>query len=505
LALSSILIIVIIVFSAVILALVARLLWRKSQQAVADRYHDIRYEKYSRMIDETVADEPAAGSGAGIVKQVGDEEVLETLLRGKLGYFKGEDRSRVAAKLKDIGLTEDYKKRLSSPDPVKRARSLEVLGELRMVDLADRFLQGLKDDDGDVRLTAARGLANLIDELKTTGVNDDRTGPLIEALVLLIEESERWPVRRIAGIIAGIGPDAIDPLMIELRSSKGDVRALAADILGAIGDQKACDRLIASLSDPETDVRARAATALGVLGNAKAVKPLIKAAQDEAWPVRARAAKSLGRIGDQIAVRPLAQLLKDRQWWVRRNAGYALSAIGEPGLEMLEKNLSNPDPYAAERALEVLEETGRISAFVHELGSERTKTRNRAVALLVAIGRIGGLAPIIEATGETADDRVIVSLIEVWRELTEHLAETLASGEKQAEIKAIESTNKIAYSFVLENIGSYKARKIPDIDTSLAEIDKNMAKIKQAIGHLKQDIDPELRDEAAAAFNFMER
>lgn len=354
---SSILIVVIIGFFLAIALLLARILLRKSQQDVADRYQDIRYQKYSRMIDETIAHQPKAPKGEQITKQEGDEKVLETLLHGKLELIKGEDR----------------------------------------------------------------------------------------ALVALVEKPDRWPVRRLAEIIVGIGPDAIDPLLVEFTSTRPEVRA--------------------------------------------------------------RAAKSLGKIGDQIAIWPLAELLKDRQWWVRRNAGYALPTFGEPGFEMLERSLSNPDPYAAERALEVLQETGRIGKFIKDLGSTRAKARSHAVALMVAGGRVGGLAPLIDATKRAggADAQFVASLIEVWRELTEYLTETLASGDKQTEMRAIESTNKIVYSFVISDIRSFADLEIAGADTSLAEIDQHIANIKQAIGHLKQDVDPEIREEAASTLNFMER
>ena len=164
-----ILVVVIIGFLLAIAILIARILWHKSQTALQDQYRQIRYEKYSRLIDETIAEKPGAVEKPEITKQVGDEEVLEDLIHTKLENVKGADRSRVAAKIKEIGLTTEYEEGLSSPDPVKRARSLEVLGDLRVIDESDRFLHALSDDDRDVRLTAARGLANIIDELKITG------------------------------------------------------------------------------------------------------------------------------------------------------------------------------------------------------------------------------------------------------------------------------------------------------------------------------------------------
>jgi len=504
-SLFSTLLIVIAGFFLVILILVARLLWNKTRQNVDDRYQQLRYEKYSRMIDETVAETPEIDREVKITKQLGDDEVIERILHGKLEQLKGEDRSRVAARIKDIGLTQDYVEKLSSSDPVQRARALEVLGDLRVVDVSGRFIQALRDDDADVRLTAARGLGKMIDEIRLTGQDRDKFQSLIQALVSLLDEPERWPLRRLAEILVGVGSDAIEPLLAEFKSPASEVRALVADIFGGIKDPKVTDTLIAALSDPETDVRARAASALGALGSAKAAKPLIEALKDEAWPVRARAAKSLGKIGDQTAIWPLAELLKDRQWWVRRNAGYALAAFGKDGLEILEKNLANPDPYAAERALEVLEETGRVNELIKTLGSAEADSRTHAIALVVAVGRVGGLAPLIETTKETTNKRIMGSLIEVWRELTEYIAEALASGDKQSEMRAIESTNKIMYSSVMSRLGSLAEHKTKGATTSLAEIDKNMAEIKKAMGYLKEDVDPQIRDEAASTLNYMER
>ena len=487
-----------------IIFLVIRMIVRKLLRAVEEEYQQNRYEKYSKLVDGIVAGIPDKDL-IHIKKQPGDKKVLQTLLGRKLLYIKGDDRTRVVNKLRELSFVSMYVSELSSSKAAERATALQVLGDLRITETAGNFTEALEDTDGDVRLTAVRGLGNMVDEISSSGQNGTRTGPIIETIVGLLDKPEEIPDRRLAEVILGLGPDAVPPLLVATQSSNARTRALAADILGQIGDWRGVDTLIEMLNDPETDVRTQAAGALGSTGDTRAVKPLIKSLDDEAWPVRARGARALSVVGDPVAVYPISRLLSDPQWWVRYNAGFALPSFKELGYETLEKTLLDSDRYARERALEVMEETGYLHQFIEDLASDNDEKKTRAMKLLIIVGNAGGLAPLIDATREIDDPRSIGTIIEIWRNITEHLVEYLNSESHTMKMQAIESVNKMNYSYVVEKIDLFGQLDIEGTGASIVEIAHNIERIKKSLELLKQDLAVEIRDEAFATLSFMER
>ncbi len=486
-----------------IVFLVVRIITRKISRSIEEEYQAGRYEKYSALVDEIVAETPAAEM-THVSKRSGDNKVLQTLLEKKIDYIKGSDRGRVADALIKLGFVDEYVAELSSDNPSERATALQVLGDLRITDVAGNFTDALDDTDPDVRLTAVRGLSKIVDEMRATGQNGPRARPIIESIVALLDDPDRVPTRRLAESILDLETEAVPALLVALESAKPRTRAVASDLLGQIGDWRAVDPLIKKLHDTEPDVRTQAAGALGGTGDSRAVKPLIKSLEDEAWPVRARAAKSLASIGNPAAVYPISQLLSDPQWWVRYNAGFALPSFNELGYETLERALLDSDRYARERALEVMEETGYLNIFIKDLAGPDEKVKARAMRLLIIVGNAGGLAPLIDATREIDDPRSIGSIIEIWRETTEKLIEYLNSDSDTLKLQSIESVNKLNYSYVIEKIRLFGRLDIDGTAPSVIEINQNMEKIKQSLDILKQDLNAEVREEASITLGFME-
>ncbi len=494
---------VIIAIFLIIIFLIARIITQKFSRSIEEEYRATRYEKYSALVDEIVAETPAAEM-THISKRPGDDKVLQVLLEKKIEYIKGSDRAHVADTLSKLGFVDQFVAKLSSDDPSERGTALQVLGDLRITDITGNFTDALEDTDPDVRLTAVRGLSKIVDEMKVTGQNGPRARPIIETIVALLDEPDRVPTRRLKESILDLEAEAVPALLVALESAKPLTRALASDLLGQIGDWRAVNPLIKKLHDAEPDVRTQAAGALGGTGDSRAVKPLIKSLEDEAWPVRARAAKSLASIGNPAAVYPISRLLSDPQWWVRYNAGFALPAFSELGYETLERGLLGSDRYARERALEVMEETGYLNSFIKDLAGADEGKKTRALQLLVNVGNAGGLAPLIDATREIDDPRSIGSIIEIWRVITEKLIEYLNSDSDTLKMQSIESVNKMNYSYVIEKIRLFGRLDIEGTAPNVIEINQSMEKIKQSLDMLKQDLNAEVREEAAVTLGFME-
>ena len=132
-------------------------------------------------------------------------------------------------------------------------------------------------------------LDNKIEKICPDGVMD--------RLIAALKDND-WNVRYSAAEALGrIGGDkAVEPLITALKDKDNSVRYSAAQALGRIGGDKAVEPLIAALKDNVNSVRYSAAQALGSIGGDKAFEPLIAALKDEDYSVRSSAAEALDTI-----------------------------------------------------------------------------------------------------------------------------------------------------------------------------------------------------------------
>jgi len=153
------------------------------------------------------------------------------------------------------------------------------------------------EEDFLLKLQAIKALGELRDSRATDAlveelVEDSRGEYVIEAL-------------------AKIGQPAVEPLIAHLRSTDAENRALAAQILGKIGDARAVKPLTNALNDSNRDVQLCSAFALLKLGDSQKIDLLIAALRDPDGHTRWHAARLLGQAGDSRAIRPLIASLKE--------------------------------------------------------------------------------------------------------------------------------------------------------------------------------------------------
>jgi HEAT repeat protein len=205
------------------------------------------------------------------------------------------------------------------------------------------MLASLKDKHPEVRGAACLALAEIRHE--------SSVGPLMEALK---DEDER--VRdQAAWALAKIGKPALQRLIMALEDPNRDVRCLAMETLGEIGDKRAVDSIIKMLKDVEVTIRFGAAHVLGGFGDKKAVNPLIEALKDKDKTVRFWAVNSLEQIADTRAIKPLVDALKDKDDLVRGAAAGALKEIGdETAIASLVDTLKDEKKWIRESAAEAL-------------------------------------------------------------------------------------------------------------------------------------------------------
>ena len=332
-------------FSEVVIALAlisATILFALSLTLVAARLRRDRRELRQRAARAAVTTalqergEPLQAVIAAAVRHRrarGDLVVLVRDMRSAADIIRANDRDgRLAAAASD-----DTRHR----DPIRRALGAELLARIGAAsDLAavDAVLR--TDPDREARRVAARGLARrgdaeaawlLIGALAAKALPEDRVLEQLGrpfAAETLVDALHLEQLRGVhAELVAGLG--------------------LARDAIGVF----AVARL---LRDGDERERTKACRALGRIGRTEVVPFLIEALEDTAATVRAIAARALGEIGDERCVPALGIHLTDRDWWVRANAAESLRRCGPQGILALERALESDDPFARDRAAEVL-------------------------------------------------------------------------------------------------------------------------------------------------------
>ena len=273
----------------------------------------------------------------------------------------GADRLFVDEFIDSLGLHQLLIARTRSR--FSQTRRLRALSSL--VDLADsRHLDALRLLAGDrnrhVRVNAVRGLSRLGDVASTERILD------------LAAAAQPWEAARLADALVAMGSPAVEPISNWVKAESrrqdgsGAVVALAARVLGLIGDPSAGPTLVMLLQSDRAEWRLAAASALEHAGGDEAVAPLLAALEDSSWNVRARAAVSVGTMADPAAGTALARLLTDAAWWVRQNAAGALGVL-PGGIEHLMAALDHPDRFAADAALNQLTVSGALAEAAHRL------------------------------------------------------------------------------------------------------------------------------------------
>lgn len=148
------------------------------------------------------------------------------------------------------------------------------------------------------------------------------------------------------------------------------------------------EQLTKMSQSPEFRVRQRAAYSLGHSEAPEAVELLMNALEDEHWQVRNAAAKSLGDLTAVDAASPLARALGDVNATVRKTAGKALAGMGTTISPVVMGVLSDPNPLARERAVQVLSKTGgepAVQALTRVLNDPAAEVRKSAA---IALGEL---------------------------------------------------------------------------------------------------------------------
>jgi len=320
-----------------------------------------------------------------------DWPVIEQIFFDLRRVARGNVSDRAREAFEALGIVDHHLEQIESRRWWLRADAAEKLGLMGSGKAVPALIKKMSDPTPEVRVRAAQALGLI------------GTTESLRPLVLALRDAGRWSAIRVAGMLISAGDEAVDVLLEEFDRLPDHAKISAIDIFGRIKSLRATTLLRALMRDSHADLRARAAHAIGMIGDPTAADVLIAGLSDTEWAVRAMAAKALGRLRESESIPALASALSDPQWWVRANAAEALKAKGPAGQDSLLKTLDSDDPYAAQQAVQMLQESGVLDAFVGMLTSPAPGDQARALGVMAKLVKLRRIDLLTEVARDHPD------------------------------------------------------------------------------------------------------
>lgn len=229
-------------------------------------------------------------------------------------------------------------------------------------------------------------------------------------------ESSNWVERWSAAYRVGElrHPAAVDPLIKALSDKDADVRRVALEALGKIGDSRSVPHILKSLKSRDKEMRLSAIRALGNMKDEATSRALIEFLKDvspEDLDLRKFIIHRLGELEAEEAVDSILELLGDEvmeSYCVR-----ALSKIGEKAVPRLLERLKGDDLHRANLACQALgrircfEAVDEIKRLLHHADPNLRAEALRALARIADKPAQAALKEILEGGGPMATEAAI--------------------------------------------------------------------------------------------------
>jgi len=203
-----------------------------------------------------------------------------------------------------------------------------------------------------------------------------------------------------AAALVRIGKAALPPLQRALSDDRAAKRALAARVLGMIGDPSCIGALAPAMKDKDPVVRRNAVAAMGMISDKRAVDALLSVPTDSDTAVRLAMVEALGKCGDSRAAGALKGLAEDADWEVQSAAVKALAGADKDAAIALAQSSLGGDPAVSAATLRALGRTKSADAvgmLTTALKSPRNEIEDAAAQALGEIGDRSTVDALIEA------------------------------------------------------------------------------------------------------------
>jgi HEAT repeat protein len=349
---------------------------------------------------------------------------------------------------------------LNDPSPLVRIAAVSALraGSPPDSEWAARCAaRGLEDSDARVRAGAARALERV----------GRAAAPLVPALIAQLEDQLVQGAAR--KVIAGLGADAVAPLVDALASTAGANRFDLIDILGSLGTP-ALPSLRALLPDGRPDLREAAISALGRMGSVArpAEADLLQIVRDAGdGPLHPFAAWTLYRLNiDGPPTSELCEAAIENRWsaWAAAQAVRHRGATSPEATAVLAEHLDHDDSAISELAADALALSGvsapAKSAQLDEKSLiERLKSADRGARREVVRRSLGS------SEGISIDLDAVISRgfgVEVRTTFTERrwvrLPEIAGTGRPLAKEAVEAAKRRLLYALAAYPAGMVRAR-----------------------------------------------
>jgi HEAT repeat protein len=236
----------------------------------------------------------------------------------------------------------------------RRVAGLRALGRSDSPAARSLLKAALSDADRDVAGAAVKALG------EAGTAQDWAVGALVGAL-----EQGNCPRSRIAAQLDRLAPRAGVRLLPLLDHPEAEVRFWAVTLLASY-DGFGSWLILRRTCDHVPDVRAAAAETLGAINNHAGMAAVLRLLNDQEWFVRVHACRAAAALGGSGVAPQLAPLLADDHWWVRKAAKDGLRMIGTEAISSLTPMLHSPDRFARNGAAEVLQDLGVVDWLARE-------------------------------------------------------------------------------------------------------------------------------------------
>lgn len=308
---------------------------------------------------------------------------LQPFLHTLIDNDQANLRRRAALLLSQMqsGGSIDLLERLAADQEIEvRCEALKAVGVQRVTAALPLLQHALTDPDLTVRETAIMALAefgapNFIDEL--LAILDEGEARLGYAVIkaigavrafgagpTLMEYLQRHDIPKnleyaIVETFGRINFTAASGLISAryLQHADPDMRRLAVETLGKLGDQNSLRGVESAAKDPHWSVRVAALHVLGRVGGAGELPLLLAAMEDSDYLVRKNAILALGNVHDISTVPALAHQLTDME--MSKYAFEALLKYGKMALPWLHRLITKNFPL--ELRVRVIDLIGKIS------------------------------------------------------------------------------------------------------------------------------------------------